>query len=142
MILSQQQTTPPRGKCCYCEELIYNNNYTKEHLVCSSHGGNNSAANKRSCCKHCNTERGSKSLEKYLELIESKLQGKVSSRNQRTKLETKKKNILKIIAYIDMNAKILYKSGRLPAKYKKEIKLPPIRPKKYESKGKRKISNI
>src|ERR1700716_2962618 len=54
--------------CCYCnEEIIYRKQLTIEHLVPVSKGGNSTPGNKRKCCVLCNTDRGKKSYEIWIE---------------------------------------------------------------------------
>lgn len=105
-----------KGHCCYCEiELFSGQNFTLEHLVCVSHGGNNEQKNKRPCCKFCNTQRGDKKIEDFLVLLE-----KIKNKDNKARIDTKIKNVKKIIKFIESNAVFLYKKDKLPARYKKK----------------------
>ena len=79
-------------RCVYCEASIEDGvQFTLDHLVPCELGGNNNASNLVTCCKSCNSSKGSKSQKQFFTYLRDKgvdaeKIGKRIRRNVRRKL--------------------------------------------------------
>jgi hypothetical protein len=87
--------------CCYCGKSFSGNiRCTADHLIPISKGGANNPYNKRNCCKHCNTQKGSSLPHEYLLYL---IQDHTNAKNAATRynLEIKIENVKYIIEYVN-----------------------------------------
>jgi 5-methylcytosine-specific restriction endonuclease McrA len=60
-------------KCIYCG-IDIGNDYTIDHIIPISKGGAHEVSNMELLCSHCNSSKGSKTKEKFLEYLEGRIQ--------------------------------------------------------------------
>lgn len=82
-------------KCCWCGNLMTERRNLKfsatiEHIVPASRGGENSIDNYASACERCNTARGTKSIENFMEVVEKGFPSVFTSSTSRQKSENDK----------------------------------------------------
>lgn len=110
-------TLPDDSKyCCYCgvefNSLNYRKQKTVDHLIPLSKGGANNPYNKRNCCNHCNTQKGSLMPLEYLNYLLQDYQ-RANTASAKGNLEIKIENVRYIIEYVNSaGEKIFSNQGR------------------------------
>jgi 5-methylcytosine-specific restriction endonuclease McrA len=79
-------------KCIYCGNAPENSILTLDHIISQELGGDNSASNLVTCCKTCNSMKGSKTIRQFFIYLRDKgidtdLIGKRIRRNTKRKLK-------------------------------------------------------
>lgn len=57
------------GRCAYCNDILYLDEVSLDHIIPESIGGTDEENNINFCCKFCNSSKGTKSVDKFIEYI-------------------------------------------------------------------------